>query len=88
MPEFEIRAERVADGTDAVARRRREQARFVSESLDTVLLAVFLCTTPLETPRMISCWARRSAALAASWSPDRQASLTLRTNVRIRAFRA
>ena len=58
------------------------------DNLEIFLLAVFLCSTPLVTPRMISGCARRSAAAAASPSPLATASSTFRMKVRIRDIRA
>jgi len=50
--------------------------------------AVFLCRTPLVTPRMTSGCADRNASAAADWSPEAIASSTLRKNVRMRERRA
>lgn len=51
-------------------------------------LAVFLCNTPLVTPRMISGCAAVSAEAAACLSPEEIASSTDLRKVRIRDLRA
>src|SRR3546814_14540877 len=45
---------------------------------------VFLCSTPLATPRAISGWAACSAAAAAALSPAATADSTFFTSVRLR----
>src|SRR5882757_3996582 len=54
---------------------------------DTFREPVFLCSTPLETPRMISGSAAFKAARAAVLSPDVMASSTLRIKPRTRVLR-
>ena len=51
---------------------------------DILRATVFLCNTPFVTPRISSGWAARSAAAAASLSPEAIASSTLRRKVRMR----
>src|SRR5258705_7043686 len=55
---------------------------------DTFREPVFLCSTPLETPRMISGSAAFKAASAAFLSPEAMASSTLRIKPRTRVLRA
>src|SRR5579872_7385784 len=55
---------------------------------DTFRAPVFLCSTPLETPRMISGSAAFRAARAAALSPLVMASSTLRIKPRTRVLRA
>ena len=55
---------------------------------DILREAVFLCRTPLVTPRISSGWAAANAVAAASALPDVRASSTLRRKVRIRERRA
>src|SRR5450631_2760373 len=59
--------------------------RFVRR--DTFRDPVFLCSTPLETPRMISGSAAFRAARAAFLSPEVMASSTLRIKPRTRVLR-
>src|SRR5258708_14784955 len=54
---------------------------------DTFREPVFLCSTPLETPRMISGSAAFRAARAAFLSPEAMASSTLRIKPRTRVLR-
>ena len=56
-------------------------------SRDIFLDAVFLCKTPLLTPRIISGCASFSASLAVGASPVRIANSTFLMNVRIRLIR-
>src|SRR5262249_34055219 len=64
-------------------RRRRQAPRAFTRpaSLEIFRLAVFLCSTPLLTLRMISGCASRSAAWAAVASPEVSASSTFRMKV-------
>src|SRR6187455_1793275 len=55
---------------------------------ETLREPVFLCSTPLETPRMISGSAAFKAARAAFLSPEAMASSTLRIKPRTRVLRA
>src|SRR3954469_19155959 len=55
---------------------------------DTFREPVFLCSTPLETPRMISGSAAFRAARAAALLPELIASSTLRMKPRTRVLRA
>ena len=59
----------------------------LAASRDIFLDAVFLCRTPLLTPRIISGCASFSASLAAGASPVPIADSTFLINVRIRLIR-
>ena len=59
----------------------------LAASRDIFLDAVFLCKTPLLTPRMISGCASLRACLAAIASPVKIADSTFLINVRIRVIR-